>query len=159
MVTLRNKTRRVLSFNLEHEAMCRAGACRCQSFRLIVTDHNRKTGVKAKRAVEKTLCPSLTLLPLEVQGGLDDGVLQCREVKAARKGGRIEVVAQTPAGATVPSPPAPPATIAQAPDPLATSAQAASPPPANAPAPVAPAGPGPGASGSSATAIKKEATP
>jgi hypothetical protein len=164
MVTLRNRTRRVLSFNLEHEAMCQTGECRCQPFRLIVTDHNRKTGVKAKRAVEKTLCPSLTLLPLEVRPGLDDGVLACREVKAARKAGRIEVVEQGPAGPAAPAPGARSARVAPStapPDPVA--APAATPGPAAVVPTAAPAAsPAPVPSNASETAMpamKKEVAP
>lgn len=97
MVSLRNRTRRMLVMNLEHEVACASGACGCQPMRVVVTDRSPTTGVRAQRVIEKDVCASLTLLPREVRRGLPDAVLGCREVKAALRAGRIEVVADVPA--------------------------------------------------------------
>ena len=94
MVSLRNRTRRMLVLNLEHEVACASGSCGCRPMRVVVTDQSPVTGVRAQRVIEKQVCASLTLLPREVRRGLADAVLGCREVKAALRGGRVDVVAE-----------------------------------------------------------------
>ena len=107
MASLRNRTRRMLVMNLEHEVSCASGTCGCRPMRVVVTDQSPVTGVRAQRVIEKQVCASLTLLPREVRRGLTEAVLGCREVKAALRTGRIEVVAELPP-APVPAPiPAP----------------------------------------------------
>ena len=94
MVSLRNRTRRMLVMNLEHEAACSSGSCGCRPMRVVVTDQSATTGVRAQRVIEKQVCASLTLLPREVRRGLAEAVLGCREVKAALRCGRVDVVAE-----------------------------------------------------------------
>ena len=96
MASLRNRTRRMLVMNLEHEVSCASGVCGCKPMRVVVTDQSPVTGVRAQRVIEKQVCASLTLLPREVRRGLPDAVLGCREVKAALRAGRVEVVAELP---------------------------------------------------------------
>ena len=96
MASLRNLTRRMLVMNLEHEVSCASGACGCKPMRVVVTDQSPVTGVRAQRVIEKQVCASLTLLPRELRRGLPDSVLGCREVKAALRAGRVEVVAELP---------------------------------------------------------------
>ncbi len=94
MIALRNRTRRMLVMNLEHEVFCAAGTCACTPVWVVVTDQS-PSGVRAQRAIEKEACASLTLLPRELRSGVSERVLGCREVKAALRAGRLEVLADT----------------------------------------------------------------
>ena len=92
MISLRNRTRRMLVMNLEHEAFCAADVCGCTPARVVVTDQS-PSGVRAQRVIEKEVCASLTLLPRELRSGLSERILGCRELKAALRAGRLEVLA------------------------------------------------------------------
>ena len=88
MVTLTNRTRTTLVFNLPHEYVCGEGEgeCRCSKTIFTSLELNPKTGETGVRNSERQLCPSLHLHPGVESEPLPERVLEIPEIAMAISG-------------------------------------------------------------------------
>ena len=76
-VTLRNKTRGQLVYNLTHEAYCKPlGKCECREQTVRTTKHDGVEGTVTPVKFERKFPPVLTLLPFERRSGIPEEVLE-----------------------------------------------------------------------------------
>lgn len=87
MITLTNKTRRIIVINLAHDIVCEGhGECLCSKALHRSLELNPKTGETGVRETERQLCASLHLLSGETSGPLPESVQQLPEVQQALVG-------------------------------------------------------------------------
>jgi hypothetical protein len=81
-VMLENRAGRLLTLNLEHEAVCGSEHCECAQASVVSVDHDPRTGRRSESVRPKRVCRSVTILPGTAYGPADVAVLGCAEVKA-----------------------------------------------------------------------------
>ena len=96
LVTLKNKTRSTLVYNLSHQEFCEGQEkCSCTEGVTKVWEHHGKTGLMHLKSIPKKHPPVLTFLPLERVVGLPESVLGNGALKVDIKANRLQVL---PAG-------------------------------------------------------------
>lgn len=103
MLTIKNVSRRMHVFNLDHVAFQDGdkGEHGYKTIHTVVVDHG-KNGALAMRKIPKNVPSSLTLAAGETRDQLPDAVADCLSVKRALADGTLRVVAQS---ADTPAPP------------------------------------------------------
>jgi hypothetical protein len=103
-LTLENRLRQMLIFNLPHETYCRPSGCACSDIVSVIIGENPRTGERAPRHVPKKVPDSLTFLALERRSGLPSVLLDVPDVRAAIAKGHLRVLKQEPDAPPAPAP-------------------------------------------------------
>ena len=91
-VTLRNKTRGQLVYNLTHEAYCKPlGKCECREQTVRTTKHDGSSGDVTPVALERKFPPVLTLLPFERRSGIPEEVVELPPLVSDRLTRKLQV--------------------------------------------------------------------
>lgn len=90
MITLQNMTRRMMVFNLRHEAYCSDGDCACHQMPVALAAET-KTGARAFRQATKRIPAVLTILAQGI-AVVKDTALKVPEVAKAVADGKLRVV-------------------------------------------------------------------
>ena len=90
MVTLKNRTKRVVTVNLDHAIVCALqGSCGCTQSEHRGIDLDPATGETGIRLMDRLICDSVHLMPGEVSRSLPDSVTCLPQVEQAIRVGEI----------------------------------------------------------------------